>query len=560
MKIYEYGISAVYDGEAVEAQMLAGHRYRNELVAIERQRREAYSAIMAEHVAREGDLIERLAATEAAIDARRTELKRANAATRSKGDKAEAQAAIKALREEAKALRGEIREAKARLRENEDVQAQVAEVNEAAAQAVRDARAATPTFWGTYLHFEAAVQAAKKKPTPPKFHRWDGSGVVSVQIQGHMTTEEVYGQDTRVRVEPVDPRAWDDSVPRGERTRLCRTTLSLRIGSQGRDPIWARFRLHVHRPLPPGRVKWVKVFRRRIASNYRWVAQFTVDEQPQHLPAAKWGPVAIDLGWRIVDGGLRVATAVDEAGQVDYLILPDAILDRIRRVDSLRAIRDRNFNEARDLLAGWLKTTREVPEWLLETCEHVAQWRSINRLAGLVLRWADNRFPGDEEIFAQLEAWRCWAGDKHLWHWEANLRDKVLRRRRDLYRCWAKRIAETYGTVILEAFDLRQLQRHAAPEDEKGESQAHRLNQRVAAVSELREALEYAVKRQGGEVVKLNPAWSTKACHNCGVIAEGWDPGRQVRHQCSHCGAAWDQDVNACRNLLRGSSVEMVEA
>jgi len=500
MRIYEYGCRPYpADEEAVVAQILAGHRYRNELVAIERRRRDAYAALMAEHIAREGDLLEQLAKVEAEIEERRQAIRQANSASRTKGDKRDAAKAVKELRGRASKLRYDIREAKRRLREDESVQANIEAINEVANAEVKAARAATEAFWGTYLHAEAAVQAAKKKPTPPRFHQWDGSGCIAVQLQGVMETPDLFRADTRVRVDPPDPAAWyAKGLTEGQRKWLSETTLWMRIGSEGRAPVWARFDMPMHRPLPPGRIRWVKVFRRRVGSKFHWVAQFTVEENIPPLPIAKWGRCAIDVGWRVVDGGLRVATLLDEAGHVDYLILPDAILDRLRKVADLGSIRGKSFNAAQKTLSAWLKSQSYLPEWLTEKTEHLAQWRSQSKLAALAIAWRSERFEGDEDAFEALEAWR--KQDKHLWDWEANLRDKVLRRRRDLYRCWAKRVAETYQHVLIEDFDLRKVAQRKPAEEDIGGDEAARVYRTAAAISELREAMTYAVLRQGGTV------------------------------------------------------------
>jgi hypothetical protein len=33
-------------------------------------------------------------------------------------------------------------------------------------------------------------------------------------------------------------------------------------------------------------------------------------------------------------------------------------------------------------------------------------------------------------------------------------------------------------------------------------------------------------------------------------MEEPFEAADQVMHTCSHCGARWDQDVNACKNIL----------
>src|SRR5690606_14013043 len=80
---------------------------------------------------------------------------------------------------------------------------------------------------------------------------------------------------TRLQVDAIDPRAW--SGTRSERRLHARTTLRIRIGSEGRDPVWASFPMIMHRPLPPdGIVKQAAVKLARIGTRERWELHVTV--------------------------------------------------------------------------------------------------------------------------------------------------------------------------------------------------------------------------------------------------------------------------------------------
>jgi hypothetical protein len=92
----------------------------------------------------------------------------------------------------------------------------------------------------------------------------------------------------------------------------------------------------------------------------------------------------------------------------------------------------------------------------------VATWRSVGRLAALVLRWRDDRFPGDAAVFDVLEAWR--KQDKHLFEWEANLRRAAVDWRTTQYYEFAKKLALAYREVVVEDADWRALQTRPGPE------------------------------------------------------------------------------------------------
>lgn len=152
-------------------------------------------------------------------------------------------------------------------------------INARAHELTISARAHCGVYWGTYLLVEDAAQAARKaplydgdEPSDPLFAPWRGEGNLGVQVQGGEPVAAIVGTtDTRVRIGAVDPRAHLRETPHGERKRMCRTTLRLRVGSEGRDPIWAEWPMILHRPMPPeARVKRVVVSLHRIGSRERW--------------------------------------------------------------------------------------------------------------------------------------------------------------------------------------------------------------------------------------------------------------------------------------------------
>jgi hypothetical protein len=65
------------------------------------------------------------------------------------------------------------------------------------------------------------------------------------------------------------------------------------------------------------------------------------------------------------------------------------------------------------------------------------------------------RFAGDEQAFGALHAW--YNRHVHLWTWQANLRDQLIRRRRELYRCFAADLAERFDCVFLKDIALRRI-------------------------------------------------------------------------------------------------------
>lgn len=551
VRVYSYGLPlgpAPECADLVDEQIVLARRYHNDLIAVERARRQAVRAIMGE-VADVAAIEERIAALDAELQELRSQAKRTSAAERRRVPvSAEVKARIAELRAELKAARAERREARAALRDNAEVKARIAECNARANEMRKLMRAACGVYWGTYLLVERAIDQAARGKMDPRHRRWDGSGRIGVQLQGGLPVPALFGSDSRIQIDQIPTDAMMGS--RAHRRRATRTTVRLRIGSEGRAPIWASFPVILHRPLPEdGVVKWAWAQRRRIGTRWRWELQLIVEARSfTPLPKLRGDACAIDIGWRTRgDEGLRVGYLANESGHVEELLLPRIILDRLRHADSLRAIRDRNFDVIRGELAAWL-AENDVPDWLRAATRHLHQWRSTARLASVAYRWREARFEGDEGMFTRLDAWR--RQDRHLYQWEASERSKAIGRRRDHYRVMAADLARRYSTIVLERVDLREIARLPQPEEEDQQHAAARWQRRVAAVSELRDAIRKAAAKTGAQVVEMEAAHTTTKCHACGDACS-FDAAEHLIHTCEHCGVMWDQDVNAACNLLR---------
>ena len=448
-------------------------------------------------------------------------------------------------------------------------------VDDAANAKIRLERGRCGVYWGTYLCIEDAVHRAakmcavvpaKKEGTCPRckvpfvagelitihtkqklllacskcgngphFRRWNEQGLVAVQLQGGLSAEElIAGKDTRARL-----------VGEGKRRDLW-----LRVGSEGVRPVWAIFPIVYHREIPTGtKIQWVRLCVHRVGTKAKWSAQFVLEAPAEMwaLPSPMWGTIAVDVGWRdLGPDGLRVATWVADTGATDDLRLPRSMLDRDRKVSDLHSIREKAFNAMRDRLVEERRAHGEAwPEWLRQETHSLHQWRSTAKLAGLVSRWGHRMPAPGAPAWAEYEAWR--KQDKHLLEWESNQREAILRERREVYRLFAIELAR-HRKVVMERLALDDLAVVAEkPEDRlTHNSRSHRFD---AGLSYLMNYAADAVTRAGGEWVEVPAPMTTQWCHKCGQ-EERFDAAPSVEHACSHCGAVWDQDANAARNLL----------
>lgn len=552
-RVYQYGLLPPHHEAArVREQMRLNHIYRNTLTEIERGRRAALRELDATHV----DLVALVAAAKEAREAEEAavkELRATRAKTRSRSESEAQRAAVTAARERRRATARALIDHRRVARGDEAMVAARDAISERAGELRRSARAHCGVYWGTYLLAEDAMQAAAKAPlyendlpSDPAFLRWRDEGAVGVQIQAGQPGDDING--TYLQIDPVNERAWNDPV-RGLRRLYSRTKVRMRVGSDGRDPIWAEWHMIMHRPLPKGSViKRARISVRRCAAREYWALELTVtvDDAAVARPSLS-GAVAIDVGWRVMPEGLRVATWQDDSGRSGELLLPldTGALGGIAQSDSLRSIRDKNFDTVRASLATWLGANT-VPDWLKHAAATLPQWKSIERLTRLALRWRRERFDGDDEGYETIEAWRY--NDHHLWCWEAERRLRAVKHRREQYRKLAAQLTSKYATVVLEDFDLREVARRPAAE-QGATNETARRHRFLAAVGDLRMAIRSAASIRGCEVATVPSVNTTRTCNRCGRL-ERWDQENLVYHACGGCGALWDQDYNAALNLL----------
>ena len=538
-RVYKYGLlPPTTNAELVSQQMISAHRYYNDLISIERSRREAVRAILSAHSTVEPLELE-AARIALELEAARAEARASRQETGSKLAAAPLRAKVRALADTIKAARAELRTAKKALHDDVIIGTAIEQANEAAKSAAKHARASCGCYWGTYLIIEQAIDAARKSKMDPRFKRWTGDAAVGVQIQGGVIWGDVLAcEDTRIQIDTT-PAPCGKGKPR--------PILRVRVGSDVRSPIWAEWPIILHRDVPiGGTLKAARVSKRLLAGKPKWTVELTLSLPAEHRTEDHGrGAVAVDIGWRRTGENLRVAYIEDDQRSGAELLLPGGVESRMKKVEDLRSIRDQNLDVLRPLLAASLRANT-IPEWLREATSSLHQWKSPARFAALAWKWKTARFDGDSEMLDLLESWR--KQDKHLWTWEANQRQRTLARRKNEYRVIGAKLARRYQTLVIEQFNLSEMQRSPDEGSEKTEVTQAKYQQRLAACFELRIALVQAFAARGGVVVEIPAAYTSRTCHECGAILE---IGSAVDHVCPRCLTAWDRDANACRNLLQ---------
>lgn len=568
-RVYQYGCKPPFENsDIVHQQLWLAHRYRNTLVEIECTRR----AMVRDVVAADPDVRTQTGLSVAAAARTVNALKALNTARAEERKRIVDPVLVENLNDARKAERkslGLLYAARNAAMRSTDIGEMIRLYASRAKELRIAARETCNVYWGTYLLIEDEMDASAKMPlwdglddNNPRFQRFTGEGRVGVQIQKtkSMSGAQIGVTDTRFRIEPLsnDYQRPERTGKRGDQRRV----LAMRIGSDLRAPVWARWRVTVHRPVPPeAQIKRAVVHHRKIGPRSVWLLDVTLDVSAVPQPKREDdGVVAVDVGWRKIGNEIRVAVWQDDDGKRGELRLPERLIEQLRYHETLRSIRDDALDTVRAKLMNWLSDAQNVPQWLRERTQTLARWKSQERLAQLVVHWRVNRFVGDEKIFEQLDGSKNGDGgwryhDHHMWEWERSQQMKALAHRKDLFRVFAASLAKTHRTLILEDFNLNTMARRPTETDD-GNNENARSNRQMVAVSEFRESMINAFRVRAGEALAVNPAHTT---HDCSAVTvdgtvcghrNTWNQDEEIRYKCEKCGISWDQDENAAANLL----------
>lgn len=545
-KVFEYGNIRIDQGlDTMLAQIRLRNLYWNRLVDIEKVYQATYQAALEKQVELMGPFTSRRQTALEQLEAAKTSVKEHRKVNRTRSVPAELAARVLVTREVYQQARDALKEAQKESREQQEVKDTLAQARKDRTEAVRLARGNSGLYWGNYLDVEFYYKTARqKKGYALKFKRTQPEdGTVSVWFQKGHPLEDM-GLDSRLKIKLLP--AEDYERPRKERRHKALVTrFQLRLGTNpDRSPIYLEGDFVMHRPLDNGLIRHASVKRERLGRTYRYKLLVTVQTADIEM-APREGPViGLDLGWRIFPDRIRVAYACSHDGTYEEEVsLGQAFLDRFETLRNLASIRDNRMNASklrlRDLLAE-LTTAGQLPEWAQEETATLGQWRSNRRMWELLDRWERQRFPGDQAAWQALTDFVV--QDQHLADWEANLRDKLLRRRRELYRVFAKQLVGRASEVRIEEFDLNRVIKQ---EDNLPPVEYYRT---LASVSVLRLAVEAAGVKYGVPVTRVDAKNTTQICNRCGELMD-FDARAAVETTCPHCGRVWDQDANAARNL-----------
>jgi transposase len=254
--------------------------------------------------------------------------------------------------------------------------------------------------------------------------------------------------------------------------------------------------------------------------------------------------VAVDLGYRLrPDGSMRIAYWVGDDDECGEICLSEKFLGRFTVSPALDNTIDVSANTMHLELKNWIKENT-VSDEIREATETISQWKGIPwRLFKLWMSWKENRFDGDEQIFGALNQWR--KQFVHLDQWRVGNDKRSVRQRKDLIGKALAELRRKYKTAIIEDIDWRQLSRTPLIEEGDAEKALRKLK-RIASPS----VTESLIKNGFAETVLVDPKKISATCFACGKESKTEDSAN-LMHTCRNCQETYDQDKNACLNLLR---------
>lgn len=121
----------------------------------------------------------------------------------------------------------------------------------------------------------------------------------------------------------------------------------------------------------------------------------------------------------------------------------------------------------------------------------------------------------------------------------ARIHEKITNRRKDFIYKLANKLTGTYGTVVFEDLNIKNMMKNHCLAKSIGDVAWNLLIS--TTVNKAEEA--------GCTVVLVNPKQTSQMCSRCGQLVKKTLSDRV--HNCPHCGLSMDRDLNASINIMR---------
>lgn len=340
-------------------------------------------------------------------------------------------------------------------------------------QAVKAARQATDAWWPNsnlaIQRYDAARQVCRRTGRRLRLHDEErDDGVIAVQIQrtrtglGAAPEELQNGSVAALQIGYVPDSAYDVGIPAAIRRERRRTVLEMRIDADGNTVTCP---ITLHRPLPDEcRIKSAQLTWRAQAGVLAWQLCLTLSLPDVATVAPSGEPATLALAWQPQDdGSLLVATC-----GAHRCVLDARWMRQMDYVETLHAMLDAEDDD---------------PRW-------TAYGERMARVA------PGRRTPRE---LAEVE--------------RAQLRQRLLRRRREVYRLWAREIVRAYGAIVMDDTDLSRVA------TDEARSASNSLRHR-AAPHTLRQEIVHQARKVGTPI--LDPSAPVLAAAGSGKTS-AWE-------------------------------------
>ena len=130
---------------------------------------------------------------------------------------------------------------------------------------------------------------------------------------------------------------------------------------------------------------------------------------------------------------------------------------------------------------------------------------------------------------------------------------KIRDSRRDFLHKTSTVLARSYSVIFAEDLNVRGMSASAkGTADNPGKNVRAKAGLNKAVLdqgwSELLRQLDYKLSRRGGELVRVSPRDTSRACSRCGNVSEN-NRKSQSRFECTACGLVMHADENAAINI-----------
>lgn len=403
----------------------------------------------------------------------------------------------------------------------------------------------------------------------PKFHKFKGEARFCYQfIRGRKTADLFTGKSKLFSIEPIDQSVYtDNAFTQRHRKKKTRTLVTVLIGG-----VPVKFHVNLHRDIPEGYVKQAVITKRKTGTHTEWGLSLTIEVEPKELPVAKRtdGIAAIDLGFRIIDGNMRIgvlATDNREAAQIASRIpyakffelpynglcgielwMPPKILNAKAYAKKRQSDRDKLFENTKRKVFDMLPS--DLPAELKANWDKARQPRLIK-----IMRYLKEN---GHFLSSEIERWHL--KDRRLYNEVSGLNARAIKHRKWFYYNLANILCKAFGTIIIEKHDWAKM---ARTEKTDGTASvlpdAAREYRMIAGLGELTQIVKYVAYKKQTVINEEDPVHKTMECHLCNEICRPSDRSRLI-WQCEHCGSRWDQDYNAAVNLYRINEKKLLQS